>query len=241
MKKSWMKKSLLVFFFMLSISLLGGTIYLKMNTYSPSEAALKTAGKGKIRDEILFFEGKKENPAIIFYQGALVEKESYSIWAQQVSEAGYAVYLVSTPFNLPIFRQNAAEKIIIEEQLTEVVMGGHSLGGVISSRFVNNYPDYIIKGVFFLASYPDEKGSLTDFPGSVLSITGSLDGVLNQETYQEAHQFLPNQTVYEIFEGGNHAGFGSYGEQKGDQSAVLTNEEQQRLISETLIHWLDSL
>lgn len=240
-KRTWIKKSLLVILLVGILFVLAGTVYLKMNTYAPSEAALAVAKTGKSEDQILFFEGEQGKPAIIFYQGALVEKESYSLWAQEVAKAGYPVYLVATPLNLPVLQQNAAEAIIAEHQLTAVVMGGHSLGGVMSSRFVSSHLDHAIKGVFFLASYPDEKGSLENFSGSVLSITGDRDGVLNQEAYQEAQRFLPDQTVYEVIAGGNHAGFGSYGEQKGDQSATITNEEQQTQISQLLIRWLENL
>lgn len=92
----------------------------------------------------------------------------------------------------------------------------------MASRFAaeqKNDPN--LKGVFFLASYPDEKGSLHSFSGEVVLITGNADGVLNWEAYEEAKKYLPNQTEYKMIEGGNHAGFGSYGKQKKDKDATI--------------------
>ncbi len=44
--------------------------------------------------DLLFFEGEKKNhgksPLLIFYPGALVEPESYSIWAQDLAKIGRA-------------------------------------------------------------------------------------------------------------------------------------------------------
>lgn len=103
-------------------------------------------------------------------------------------------------------------------------MGGHSLGGVIASRFAADHQNNsALEGVFFLASYPDQKGSLKDFKGKVLSIVGSKDGVLNQSSYEKAKTYLPQQTLSVTLDGGNHAGFGSYGVQKGDNQADWTN------------------
>ena len=44
----------------------------------------------------------------------------------------------------------------------------------------------------------------------------------------EANQgFLPEQTLWTLIEGGNHAQFGYYGIQLGDDSATISREEQQ--------------
>ncbi len=240
MKKIY-KKWLISISVIVFVVVLGGFFYLKQSTYTASSEAQKVAQQAKKIDNGLVFEGKKEKPAIIFYQGAFVEKESYSIWAQQVAEAGFSVYLLQTPFNLAIFDTQAAQKLMEKEQLTSVVLGGHSLGGVIASRAANDILPNQLQGVFFLASYPDEKGSLKGFDGAVLSLTGDYDGVLNQEKYQSAKQFLPKMTLYQTITGGNHAGFGSYGDQKGDNQAKITNSRQQQEISTLLIQWLETL
>lgn len=56
---------------------------------------------------------------------------------------------------------------------------------------------------------------------------------MNQEAYQEAKQYLPERTEYVSINGGNHGGFGSYGEQKGDGEAEISNADQQTVIVNT--------
>ncbi|MBV6552676.1 alpha/beta hydrolase, partial [Acinetobacter soli] len=53
--------------------------------------------------------------------------------------------------------------------------------------------------------------------------------------------YLPDSAIFETISGGNHAGFGSYGSQRGDGSATISNEEQQQQIAEKLTQWLDNL
>ena len=239
--KKWQKR-LLWFVGVLVTLILVGLFYIKTITYTPTTAALEVSQEATDENGILFFKGDQEKPALIFYQGALVENTSYSIWAEKVADAGFSVYLVKQPLNLAVLGQNKAEKIIQSNHLTNYVIGGHSLGGVMASRFaVENKSHDGLKGVFFLASYPDEKGSLANFKGPVLSLTGSEDGVLNWEAYDQSKKYLPKQTVFHEIKGGNHAGFGSYGEQKGDKPAQINNDKQQAEIADQLIDWLKTI
>ncbi|EKF50738.1 alpha/beta hydrolase [Lactococcus garvieae] len=214
-------------------------IYIKSSTYHPTERANTVAQKAEKKDGVLLFKGNPDKPSLIFYQGAFVENASYSIWASKVAKAGYSVYLLKEPLNLAVLSPNKAESVIKAENISAYVVGGHSLGGVMASRFAEKNQDKsALKGVFFLASYPDEKGSLKDFRGNVLSIVGSKDGVLNWSSYKKAKEYLPQQTVNVTIKGGNHAGFGSYGAQKGDNQADISNEKQQEEIATELINWL---
>jgi predicted alpha/beta-hydrolase family hydrolase len=219
-----------------------GIFYIHTQTYQPTTQAQASAEQAKSIDDTLIFKGKSEQPAVIFYQGALVENASYSLWAEKVAEKGYTVYLPKAPFNLAILSQNSAEKIIEKNHIKNYVIGGHSLGGVMASRFAAKHlTDKRLDGVFFLASYPEVKGDLSDFKGGVLSLTGSQDGVLNRNSYDNGKAFLPKQTVYTEIKGGNHAGFGSYGEQKGDRPAEISNEEQQAEVADQIVKWLQEL
>jgi dienelactone hydrolase len=219
-----------------------GIFYIRTQTYQPTTQAQASAEQAKSLDGTLVFKGKSEQPAVIFYQGALVDNASYSLWAEKIAEKGYTVYLPKAPFNLAILGENNAEKIIKENHIKKYVIGGHSLGGVMASRFAAEHlTDQSLDGVFFLASYPEAKGDLSAFKGGVLSLTGSQDGVLNRKSYDKGKAFLPEQTIYTEINGGNHAGFGSYGEQKGDNPAEISNEEQQAAIADQLVHWLQQL
>lgn len=178
--------------------------------------------------------------AVIFYPGALVEPEAYAPLARRVTAAGHPFYIAKMPLNLAVIKGDAADDIIRVHPQQSFVIGGHSLGGVMASRFAADHADEL-KGVFFLASYPDSKGSLKDTALSVLSILGTEDTVINRKKFSEGRSYLPSNTVYDSINGGNHAQFGSYGPQKGDGEATITEEEQQSYTAHSMLDWLGNL
>lgn len=247
-------KLFLIGLLLVAIIFLSSLLVLQKITYQPTTQAIQAASSQQSyrvdeTSDVVYFEPAKpvSNTAILFYQGALVEEKSYSIWASKLAENGHSVFLIRHPLNLAVLAADKAQKVLDEYDIGTYVIGGHSLGGVMASRFAHAQLESplqaaaALKGVFFLASYPDEKGSLQDSSVPVLSVTGSNDGVLNQDTYQESKVFLPRHTLYLTIEGGNHAGFGSYGAQKGDSSPDITNSHQQEAVFATLQNWLDTL
>ena len=212
--------------------------------YPAVDAAVTAAKEAEDEGNVLYFAGGKEKPLVIFYPGALVDAESYSVWAAGLAEKGYPVAIVKMPFNMAVLAGNRAKAVLKEIPHDSYVIGGHSLGGVMASRFAANQlaeNDNELKGVFFFASYPDEKGSLADQSIAVLSLSGSQDQVVNQENWQAARSLLPETTTFQTIEGGNHAGFGTYGLQKGEVAADLPNEAQQEAIIEQMAAWLSEL
>jgi len=210
--------------------------------YPAVDAAVTVAKEADDEGNVLYFAGDEEKPLVVFYPGALVDAESYSLWAAGLAEKGYPVAIVKMPFNMAVLAGNRAEEVLKEIPHSSYVIGGHSLGGVMASRFAANQlteNDNELKGVFFFASYPDEKGSLADQSIAVLSLSGSQDQVVNQENWQAARSLLPETTTFETIEGGNHAGFGSYGEQKGDLSSEINDQQEQ--LQQILIEWLNEL
>ncbi|MQS76366.1 alpha/beta hydrolase [Companilactobacillus halodurans] len=209
-------------------------IVVKNKEYSPSSSAISVAKTSQTVNGTIKFPGQKDKPRVIFYPGALVSPKSYSIWASRVAQAGFSVYIVQFPLDLAVLNVNAANKVHNQQPY---VIGGHSLGGTMASRYAKNHQKNL-RAVFFLASYPEKKGDLHEINVPVLSLTATNDGVLNQSHYKQAKKLLPNKTIYQVIQGGNHAGFGSYGRQKGDNKATITNRKQQILISNLLIKWL---
>ena len=105
-------------------------------------------------------------------------------------------------------------------------LGGHSLGGVAASMYAAGRD---LNGLILLASYPT-KGVYAP----VLEIYGDQDTVLNMEKRTEADQYLPKDYEIKVIEGGNHAQFGNYGEQKGDGEALISREKQQEITAEKI-------
>ncbi|MEK8131220.1 alpha/beta hydrolase [Paenibacillus filicis] len=214
-----------------------------LQPYRPDARALSVLhSQGSVRvtdgtDWLSFEPEERIEPGVIFYPGGLVKPESYAPLALALAETGHASYIIRMPLHLAVLGGDRALDLIVQQPDHSFVIGGHSLGGVMASRFAVSHPGQV-KGVYFLGSYPDPQGALTDYATPVLSLTGSLDGVMNRNRYEEARSLLPASTQYVRIEGGNHSQFGSYGLQKGDHPAVLTPDEQQQRVVQELEAWL---
>lgn len=185
-------------------------------------------------------EGTSKQPNLIFYPGAMVEPESYSLFARKLAAAGYRVYIASMPLHLAFTDQDRAEAFIAEHPDESYVIGGHSLGGVFATRFAAEHREQLA-GVFLLASYADKKGSLVHSSLPVLQITASRDGVLNWKSWGKAKRYMPDATTYVTIEGGNHTQFGSYGQQSMDKVATISPEQQLDEVSAALLDWIGKL
>jgi hypothetical protein len=61
------------------------------------------------------------------------------------------------------------------------------------------------------------------------------------EPFDASRALLPADTTWVVIEGGNHAQFGDYGFQPGDNAAVISAVDQQALIVEATIAFLSTL
>jgi hypothetical protein len=97
----------------------------------------------------------------------------------------------------------------------------------------------ILDGLIFWASYPADD-SLKKAPIKVTSIYGTND-MAGMEVFDKSRSQLPVDTQFVVIEGGNHAQFGSYGPQSGDNPADISQEEQWRQISDVTVKFLKGL
>lgn len=102
----------------------------------------------------------------------------------------------------------------------------------MAASYAVNHTDRL-DGLILLAAYATS--SLGDLPA--LAIYGSEDGVLSMEKLEDGQQYVKNYTEICI-DGGNHAGFGSYGAQSGDGEADITQEEQWEQTVEEIMGWM---
>lgn len=167
-----------------------------------------------------------ENPqaGIIFYPGGKVEYTAYAPLMQKLAEEDILCIVPKMPLNLAVLDVGAAEDIMKQyPEITDWYIGGHSLGGSMAANYAADHADEL-EGLILLAAY-----STVDLTGSgleVFSVYGSEDKVLNMEKYEEYRSNLPEDVYELIIEGGNHAGFGSYGAQEGDGEAAISSSEQ---------------
>ena len=169
------------------------------------------------------FDGPSEKDALIFYPGGKVEETAYAPLLHLFAEQGTDVLLVKMPFRLAVFGGNKAGELISRYDYSDWSIGGHSLGGAMAANYAAKHPDPF-KSILLLAAYATKDIDDSLF---VLSVYGSEDGVLNMENLEKGNAYLPEDSAIVLMEGGNHAQFGNYGEQKGDGKATITAEEQQ--------------
>lgn len=231
-----MIKKILICLSVISLVLISGTgIYLS-NYYHADETALEALhSDGNVRisetDYGWLFDGPSDTDALILYPGAKVEESSYAPLARKLAEKGMDVCLVKMPARMAILDANKAEEVMKQYDYDHWYIGGHSLGGVSASSFASKHTAEL-DGVVLLASYSTSK---LDDSLNVISVYGSDDTVLNLDAYEKNSSNLPEDTEEHIINGGNHAQFGSYGEQKGDGKAQIDSEDQIELTAEYIL------
>lgn len=175
------------------------------------------------QDEIVYVP-QDATVGLIFYPGGKVEFEAYAPLMEAYARQGILSVLVHMPANLAIFDMDAAEDIREDyPQIEKWYIGGHSLGGAMAASYLENCEEHY-EGLLLLAAYSTVDYSNSDL--EVLSIYGTNDGVMNREKYEAYQKNLPQKAQEYVVEGGNHANFGYYGEQDGDQKATISREEQ---------------
>lgn len=191
------------------------------------------------QNEYIVFTPKntKATKGFIFYPGAKVEPMAYAPLCRQIAKEGYLVVIVPMPLNFAIFDPNKGEDVIkVYEDINTWAIGGHSLGGVMASSLAAKQDK--IKAVALYASYP--QGDELEFTDKkVISIYGSNDGVAKLENVKNAK--LPEGSMFYEIRGGNHAGFGDYGDQSGDNEATIDREEQTKEAAKLTVELLKSL
>jgi pimeloyl-ACP methyl ester carboxylesterase len=110
----------------------------------------------------------------------------------------------------------------------------------MAASFADDNSDQI-DGIVFFASYPANSDDLSDQDIDALSIYGTQDGLASPSKIQASKLLLPQDTRWLPIEGGNHAQFGWYGSQSGDNEATISRVAQQEQIVQATLELLSSL
>lgn len=183
-------------------------------------------------DEGFFFDGPGEDKALIFYPGAKVEEAAYAPMMKSLAEQGVDCFLIKMPMKLAILGANKANNIRAKYKYDNYYLAGHSLGGAMAANYASEHlNDY--SGLFLLAAYPTKDLTTANFP--VVFIYGDNDKVLNREKLEVGFTLVPSDYKKIEIAGGNHAQFGAYGAQDGDDTATITPEEQWKITVDTIL------
>jgi hypothetical protein len=177
----------------------------------------------------------------VIYPGGRVDYRSYAPVAHALAAKGFLVVVVKMPLNLAIFGSNAAQKVIDSYPGIQAwAIGGHSLGGTFAAQYVLDSPKSV-KGLVLWASYPASGNDLSKLDISVVTIRGTRDGLVSLVQIYNSLKMLPPNTIHIEIEGGNHAQFGWYGQQPGDNGALISGEVQTQEIVEATLQLLEKL
>ena len=156
-----------------------------------------------------------------------------------IAEQGYLVAVVPVPFNLAILGSGAAAAVMDDHpDIGSWVVGGHSLGGVAASMFIDGN-EGLVDGLVLWASYAT--ADLSE-DGILVSLAyGTLDaGVLDFTDPDNLEKLGPAVDTV-VIEGGNHEQMGWYTGQPNDPPATISRGAQQDAIVEATVVLLAAL
>lgn len=223
----------------------GGFLLWATNPAQPETQALESLRS----DEIIRFEqvnnwlvftptNATPTTGLIFYPGGRVDYRAYALHAREIAAGGFTVVVVPMPLNLAVLGINRAGDVVEAfPQIDQWVIGGHSLGGAMAAEFFSTNLD-LVDGLVLWAAYPAANTDLSGVNQPVLSVFASNDGLATLEDIADSKTRLPDHTLFFEITGGNHAGFGWYGQQNGDGVASLSQIEQQNQIVEATVSFM---
>lgn len=231
------------------LAAVAGSLIWALTPLGPGDAALAALESGdgvtvsRTDDGWAFMPVGAPATGLVFYPGGRVDARSYAPFARELARAGHAVVIVEVPLSLAVFEVDAAEDVFGAPEVASVerwAVGGHSLGGAMAATYAADARDQV-DGLLLLAAYATSGADLRDSGLAVADVTGSLDGVLDRNNWEAGRALLPADAVYVSIEGGNHAQFGDYGPQPGDNAASVGPDEQLRQAVETADTLLDRM
>ena len=175
--------------------------------------------------------GVASGTGLVFIPGAKVDPYAYMYKLSEIVERTGATIVITKPtLNLAFFDQRPLATFTADApDVDRWFVGGHSLGGVRACMLAD---DPAVSGLVLFGSYC--ANDLTASGLEVLSIAGSRDGLSTPEKIADARGMLPADADLVEIEGLNHAGFGDYGVQPGDNTATIPTGQQRDEITDAL-------
>lgn len=191
----------------------------------------------------------KRITGFIFYPGGMVDPKAYAPMSRRLAENGFAVYIVKLPLGSAPLSGQETDVMDYTRQLMDTnqpiqrwVLGGHSRGAAIASRFASHNNDLFSGLILIGTSHPkDVKFDLSNSGLLVMKIYATDDGLASVSEIEKTSEFLPNGTIWIKIDGGNHSQFGYFGTALGDGRAEISREEQQNLTISAILSMLNEI
>lgn len=183
------------------------------------------------RDSVVLTPASDPNgEGLVFIAGAKIEPVAYAYKLSGLVDAGYTVVIVRPFLNFGLFETRPLSAFTaLAPGVSAWYVGGHSLGGVKACMYADS-PE--VRGLVLFGSY-----CANDLSGSaltVVSLSGSDDGLSTPEKIDANKAALPADTTFVEIDGANHAAFGDYGLQAGDGESSIDDSDMRDAITETI-------
>lgn len=187
--------------------------------------------------------GLMSHTGVFFQPGAKVDARAYAAILRPLVEAGHRVVIPKQPLGIGFLATGAfAASRSAYPSVTAWVVGGHSLGGTVAAIDAQNFASATtepVVGLLLYGSYP--ASSLRGVPVTVLSISGSNDGLSTPAAITASKASLPVDARFLTIAGGIHSYFGDYGEQSGDGTPTISHAAARAQISAASVDFVDRL
>jgi len=244
-RRAWIRVPLIV----VSLGAIAAIAWLKPFTaVEPALAAMQSDATVSVAEYptqiVLTPTGTPSTTAVFFQPGARVDARAYAAILRPLAEAGHIVVIPKQPLGIAFLATSAfGSAQSAHPAVTEWVVGGHSLGGTVAAIDADAHDDDAtspVVGLLLYASYPATDMS-TSLTATVLSISGSVDGLATPPKIDAAKPDLPQGATYTVIDGAVHAFFGDYGPQPGDGTPTISHDDARTQISRASVAWVDTL
>lgn len=142
------------------------------------------------------------------------------------------------PLNLAVFGSDRAQEVIIAyPHIQHWAVGSHSLGGAMADHFVYQHPG-VIQGLALCAAYPASADDLSGQSLKVVCMIDNQDGLGTAKGVHVTRSLLPQNMRFVVFDGGNPAQFGRYGDQPGDNPATVSRTDRRAQVVAAMLELL---
>lgn len=192
------------------------------------------------KDQIVFKSFLTDHTIeVIFFQGGLADPEAYAPLCRKIAEHGYTCHLIKMAFRLP---QRDYQKItnMFDLRNGQYIIGGHSQGGKMAAQFVYEHPT-LMKGLFLMGTSHPRDIDLSEHSIPTLKLYAENDGLASVEEVMTNKSKLPKNTKLVLIKGANHSQFGYLGRLMTDDKADIPVAEQQQIVTNYLLNFLDEV
>lgn len=239
--KKWTIKRILITIWLSGALVFTFWLFYSYQSKGVDKAFLQSSETIKVEQSSDFysFEPVKEfKEVLIFFPGAMVDPKAYVPLCRKIADNNIKVYLIKMPWRLASKGYNIPKGLNLFSDTTKIyILAGHSQGAKMAAQFVYENPTLIDKLILIGTTHPRDI-SLANSKIPIMKIYGSKDGVADEKSIMDNKPKLPATVKFVKIDGANHAQFGYYGFQLGDNTATISREQQQAATLKNIMEFI---